>query len=390
MSQFSILVVDDEPDNFDVIDAFLAEDRYHLNYASSGHDAIAALDTFNPDVILLDVMMPELDGLEVCQQIKVMPKWKGVPIIMVTALNSKEDMARCLAAGADDFISKPVNSVELRARVHSMLRIKQQYDSIKSLCQVQERTISLLDTTLNELRGNLTTSLPHEINTPLNGILGTIGLLVDTHADMNQAEIHEFLGLAYQSARRLEKLTQKFLLYLQLEVDGNRVQAIDYHDVSQVKYMAEHWCMSKANEWQRLTDLSLNIQPAELAVNSQYLQWVIDELIDNAFKFSKSHTPVKVTGEVADQQFILTVYDEGRGMTAEQITKIGAFMQFERDRYEQQGLGMGLKIVQKIVEMYGGELTITSHYGHHTTVQVTLPLASQQWDMGDEELVMGQ
>ncbi len=376
MFHFSVLVVDDEPDNFDVIDAFLAEEKYHLNYASSGHEAISALDTFNPDVILLDVMMPELDGLEVCKQIKALPKWQGVPIIMVTALSSKEDMACCLQAGADDFISKPVNSVELRARVHSMLRIKQQYDNIKSLCQVQERTISLLDATLNELRGNLTTTLPHEINTPLNGILGTIGLLVDTHTDMTQAEIHEFLGLAYQSARRLEKLTQKFLLYLQLEVSREGSQIADNHDVSEIKYMTEHWCVSKANDWKRLTDLSMEIEAAELSVNSQYLHWIIDELIDNAFKFSKSHTPVKLVGKTVGSQFVLTVYDKGRGMTDEQISKIGAFMQFERDRYEQQGLGMGLKIVQKIVEMYGGQLTISSVYGQNTTVQVTLPLAN--------------
>jgi DNA-binding response OmpR family regulator len=170
MKKPSVLVIDDEPDNFDVIDTFLSNQDYHLYYAADGQEAIASIDTYNPDLILLDVMMPVMDGIEVCRQIKAISKWQVVPIIMVTALSSKSDLANCLSAGADDFISKPVNAVELRARVHSMLRIKQQYDNIQTLSRIQENTINVLEGTLNELRGNLASSLSHELNTPLNGI----------------------------------------------------------------------------------------------------------------------------------------------------------------------------------------------------------------------------
>ena len=104
MSSYSILIVDDEPDNFDVIEALLPSESYQLHYASCGEDAIAALDKFAPDVILLDVMMPNMDGFEVCRRIKLMSEWQGVPIVMVTALSGKDDLARCLAAGADDFV----------------------------------------------------------------------------------------------------------------------------------------------------------------------------------------------------------------------------------------------------------------------------------------------
>ncbi len=174
MSKPAILVVDDEPDNFDVLETLLSTQNYQLDYAAGGYEAIAALATFNPDLILLDVMMPEIDGLEVCRQIKAKPQWQTVPIIMVTALNAKSDLDQCLRAGADDFITKPINAVELRARVHSMLRIKRQYDHIQSLLQLREETIQLLENHLSELRGNLASSLSHELNTPLNGILGTI------------------------------------------------------------------------------------------------------------------------------------------------------------------------------------------------------------------------
>lgn len=144
----SILIVDDEPDSFDVIEALLENQGYQLYYAADGQEAIASLSLFQPDVILLDVMMPKIDGIEVCQRIRAIPKWASVPIIMVTSLTRKSDLARCLEAGADDFISKPVSGIELTARVRSMVRIHQQYQQLAAFNitleeTVQERTAEL-------------------------------------------------------------------------------------------------------------------------------------------------------------------------------------------------------------------------------------------------------
>ncbi|MEG4806574.1 EAL domain-containing protein [Microcoleus sp. F8-D3] len=144
----SVLVIDDEPDNFDVIETLLNDRNYQLHYAASGQEAIDSLNLFEPDVILLDVMMPGMDGIEVCQRIKAMPKWEAVPIVMVTALTTKTELARCLTAGADDFISKPVNCLELTARVRSMLRIHRQYQKLVTFnarleATVQQRTAQL-------------------------------------------------------------------------------------------------------------------------------------------------------------------------------------------------------------------------------------------------------
>ena len=125
-----ILVIDDESSVFEVIEGLLYREHYDLTYIESGQKALTCIDEVQPDVILLDLMMPKMDGIETCQQIKSNPLWSPIPIIMVTALSSKEDLARCLDAGADDFLSKPINSLELRARVRSMLRIKQQYDAL--------------------------------------------------------------------------------------------------------------------------------------------------------------------------------------------------------------------------------------------------------------------
>ncbi|MBE9100113.1 putative bifunctional diguanylate cyclase/phosphodiesterase [Vacuolonema iberomarrocanum] len=131
MFHAAILVIDDEPTNFDVIESFLSQQNYQLYYMSSGKEAIAALDLLQPDAILLDVMMPDMNGIDVCQHIKSLAKWQAVPIIIITALSTSDDLARCLEAGADDYVSKPINKLELRSRLQAMLRIKRQYDDLQ-------------------------------------------------------------------------------------------------------------------------------------------------------------------------------------------------------------------------------------------------------------------
>ncbi len=138
-----LLVIDDEESIFEVIEALLYREGYEFIYLTSGIEALTKIDDIQPDVILLDLMMPEMDGIETCQQIKSNERWRPIPIIMVTALSSKEDLARCLEAGADDFLSKPINSIELRARVRSMLRIKLQYDALVATQQL--RTLNLFN-----------------------------------------------------------------------------------------------------------------------------------------------------------------------------------------------------------------------------------------------------
>jgi diguanylate cyclase len=134
-AQPKILVIDDEPDNFDVIEALLYKDNYQLSYAASGQQGLDQLATMQPDVILLDVMMPNMDGIDFCRRVKQNAQWQHIPIIMVTALDGKDDLVKCMEAGANDFISKPVNGLELRARTRSMVRISQQYQNIQGLCE---------------------------------------------------------------------------------------------------------------------------------------------------------------------------------------------------------------------------------------------------------------
>lgn len=373
----NILVVDDEPNNFDVIETFLCDQDYELFYASNGESALSSIETINPSIILLDVMMPGIDGIEVCRRLKSVPKWQNVPIIMVTALNSKEDLARCLNAGADDFVTKPVNSAELRARVRSMMRIKQQYDNIKNLSNIQNQTIEILQNSLGELSGNLVSTLPHELNTPLNGIIGSIDILLEECETMTREEFKEFLLLAQESAKRLEKLTRKFLNYAYLEIAPYQVNE-SYINQYQFEQLSDRLfvlgvAQEQARKDGRIDDFVFELDEVQIAVSNHDLRLIISELLENAFKFSKAGTKVKLTTKLAYGKIHLAIADQGWGMTEEQIAKIGAFIQFERKQHEQQGAGLGLKIVSKIVEKYGGKFSISSVYKQETTVNLELP-----------------
>ncbi|MEB3193121.1 MAG: hybrid sensor histidine kinase/response regulator [Snowella sp.] len=370
----SIFVIDDEPDNFDVIETFLSDADYQLHYAASGQEALMLLNTFSPDLILLDVMMPGLDGIEVCQQLKAKSQWQAIPIIMVTALTSKEDLSRCLEAGADDFISKPVNRFELRARVKSMLRIKQQYDRIQEFSVIQRDTINILGKNLEELTGNLAFSLSHELNTPLNGIIGVIEVLKGDIQNMEISEIQEILSWADQSAKRLNELTKKCLLYLQLEIAISQRQDLG---AAQTRFSAADIKMAleiHAKSYKRHEDLKFELEEANLALPEKYLSILLKELIDNALKYSACGTEIQIKSQVIDGMLNISIHDWGRGMTAYQISRIDAFRQFERKEHQQQGTGIGLKIVMKIVQLAGGHFSIQSVYKRETKVTISLPI----------------
>lgn len=372
----AILVVDDEPNNFDVIETILSNADYALYYAAGGSVALRMIESVRPDVILLDVMMPDIDGIEVCRQIKMKEEWATIPIIMVTALNSKQDLANCLRTGADDFISKPVNSVELRARLHSMLRIKQQYDHLESYNVLQQNTIKMLNLNLEALRGNLTTALPHELNTPLHGIMMALEILIEDFRNSDDLGTLHLLELSHRSAKRLDATTQRFLRYASLELLRTQPKTVEYTPSSFVKDLVSNRILNNKDK----VDLVCKVESAELTISKTYFGWILEELIDNAVKFSKAGTTISIAGQVdINQKYLLSVHNHGRGMTHEQIMNVGAFMQFERSKYEQQGSGLGLIIARTVIELYNGIFNISSIYNQELTVHISLPVATDRY-----------
>jgi signal transduction histidine kinase len=230
---------------------------------------------------------------------------------------------------------------------------------------------------LEELRSNIIHSLPHELRTPLNGIMGFTEVLLHQFEELEPHEVREMLEEILSGGKRLYRLIQNFLLYAELELiaqNPERVAAIRQSKTYSLEPVVQYRAMQQAKQAEREQDLQINIQDYTVSIAENRLIKIVEELLDNAFKFSAKGTPVILSTSVAEDTFMLSVTNQGRGMTPEQISRIGAYMQFERKLYEQQGTGLGLILAKYIAEIFGGKLTIESVPHRQTTVRVYLPV----------------
>ncbi len=365
MNNHSILVIDDEIANFEVIEILLASDKYTLHYASSGEEALTNLDKINPDVILLDLMMSGMDGLAVCQRLRLMRKWRAIPIIIITAATGKSILALCLDAGADDFITKPVDGLELRARVKSMMRTKKQFDRIESLSKLQQNNIASLENNLGELVGDLAIGFVTELSTPLASIQEQLGELSDNLDNFNKTQVRYLVDLANKSAINIQKTTYKFWTYLDFVVE----KKIIYSDeICNFKEIIEQISIVQAQWLNRESDLVLDLAPANVAATAKHCELVVKELLDNAFKFSEPGVPINIYGRSIEQSFHLWIRD---GRSDYPIDR-----PIDRDADAERELGLGLKVVKKVVDIYDGGFSVDTNNDNETTVYITLPLSA--------------
>lgn len=311
-------------------------------------------------------MMPEMTGYEVLAALREAPETAAIPLIFLTAKADRGDQRQGMELGANDYLTKPFTPAEL----------------LKAVAAQQARQTAVqqqAESQLAELRENITRSLPHELNTPLNGILGLAEILLDDWESLDPAEARAMLLDVQKSGRRLYQLIQNFLAYAQIELiatDPERQAELRQRgDRADARTHVGAAALEAARRAGREEDLSCDVEAVALPWSAHWLQRLTDALADNAFKFSPAGTPVAVKGHRAGDRFCLTVADRGRGMTAEQVAKLGAYMQFERKLYEQQGSGLGLAIAQRLVAIYGGSFEIDSEPDRFTCIRLSLPLA---------------
>jgi signal transduction histidine kinase len=206
--------------------------------------------------------------------------------------------------------------------------------------------------------------------------MGLAQILIDDHETMKPHEVLETARFVYTSAERLHRLIENFLAYAQIELmakDAKSILARASMSATACAPPATNCAKTVASRWKREEDLQLDIRPCTVPVLADNLQKIVEELVDNAFKFSSAGTPVRIIAGPMEQTFYLNVINTGRGMTAEQISQIGPQIQFEREKYEQQGAGLGLVIAKRLTELNGGHFSITSTPGQETKVTVSFP-----------------
>jgi signal transduction histidine kinase len=226
---------------------------------------------------------------------------------------------------------------------------------------------------LEELRGSLSFALPHEFFTPLNGILGFTDILINDFNNLPKEEVIQMLRFVHKDALRLKKLTENFLAFAQLEIisrDPEKVNAIRTSYFINPREIVASSASKIAKNYERENDLVLELEDGAIRVGEGYLRKIIKELVNNAFKFSGKGTPVIINLLSNDTSVLLSIADNGLGMTPKQISSIGAYMQFDRKQHEQQGSGLGLIISKKITELHGGDFRIESTPGEGTKISL--------------------
>lgn len=358
-----ILVIDDEEWLREMIHLALKQKGFDVLEAGNGADGIEKARKELPDLILCDINMEKVDGYLTLASLRNEAPTAAIPFILMTGLADNAGMRHGMELGADDYLPKPFTTDALYAAVDARLKKAQ------TVRDEAERKLA-------SLRDNISLMLPHELRTPLNGILAYGEMLAADSATLKPAEVEEMGHVIHQSGKRLERLVENFLIYAQLELvasDPKNVNALRIGQTEHPVSLIETHATAQATQANRQQDLSLELADVSVPMVEEYLAKIVDELVQNAFKFSKAGSPVRVKLEEAFNAAVLSVSDQGSGFSTEQISRIGAYMQFDRRMQEQQGLGLGLTISKRLVALHGGTLSIESTKDHGATITAKLP-----------------
>jgi two-component system sensor histidine kinase/response regulator len=359
-----IVAIDDNPSVLDTVVNILEAVGYQAKGVLNGSVGVQLVRSRLPDLVIVDIVMPGFTGYDVLRELRLDPATATIPVIFLTAQAERNDLRKGMELGADDYITKPFSARELLAAVNTQL-------------EKQKNIADRYESTLRLLRKNIAYALPHELRTPLGGILGFAGVLALDADTLQPEEIRQIGDKIVKSGERLHHVLENYLVYAQIEImatDPDQIAALRNHITSQVDQLISEIAQTNAVEVKRSNDLQVNVDGVALQISENDLRKVLDELIDNAFKFSKAGTPVQISGVKEDRRYVVAIRDYGRGMTREQINHIGAYMQFERMMHEQQGLGLGLIIAKRLIELHGSEMAIRSKPNHGTEITLTFPI----------------
>ncbi len=363
-----ILIVDDTPENIDILVELL--DGFDKRVAINGKDALeTAWEVCTPDLILLDIMMPEMDGYEVCKRLRADKRTEKVPVIFLTAKGTKDDIVQGFEVGGQDYITKPFDARELMERVKTQLELKNQREELKNMNvileeKVKERTFQLqqavenLDMANRELQGldkaknNFLSLISHELRTPLNGIVGVAALLNETlKAD---TELSEFAEMLQISVDRLDNFSSKALLITNLQTNY-KLQKENCNVISCIKNVIDE-NLPIANNKGITFDFDCSIDELSMEAEKGLIKMAVASIINNAVKYSDPNGKIKIV-LINDDNIKLQVSDNGRGFS--EVAKRNLYKPFGlgEDHYD-QNVGLSLMLTKHIMEVHNGNIEI--------------------------------
>src|SRR2546429_2278698 len=324
------LVIDDDPSLREVIQISLQHAGFEVVEADNGVAGVQQACAQLPDLILCDVRMERMDGYRTLAALRQDSTTAPIPVVRMPGQADTAGMRQGMELGADDYLSKPFTVPQLLAAVNARLK---KHQTVRELAERK----------LADLRANISLALPHELLTPLNGILGFSDILINDHTHLQPDEIVSMAEAIRDSAKRLHRLIENFLIFAQIELlQAAQLHALREGQTLDLRKPIERVAQVRAERAGRVRDLVLELCDASAAITEDYFTKIVDELLENAFKFSTLGSPVQVQSVTGNGSFVLRIADQGRGMKAEHIAQVGAYMQVERKNYQQQGSGFGL------------------------------------------------
>ncbi|HEY9696955.1 MAG TPA: hybrid sensor histidine kinase/response regulator [Trichocoleus sp.] len=408
-----ILIVDDVPDNLLLLSSLLTEYGYKVRKVVTGESALAEAQASPPDLILLDIMMPQMDGYEVCRRLKANQKVQHVPVIFLSARNEAADKVEGFSSGGVDYITKPFNLEEVIARVQNQLRISRLQQSLRQevrdrieaqsalealnqdlenrvkarTAELQQRNEQLLllqaqlkealvqEHALNELKSQLLTTISHEFSTPLSIIATASEILKLNRDEADDVKDDRWFQMISDSVNRINQTLKNTMTLTTAES-----QAIQFcpepTDLTQ-------WCRNLIENWKlppdslHRLDLVVTKEAMPLvSIDVTLMQQLVSNLIQNAIRFSPEGGSVTLQITYQPTQVILSIQDQGIGIPDAEQSQV--FDQFFRASNANSvpgtpGAGLGLAVVQWIVKLHHGSVAIDSSLHQGTTVKVMLP-----------------
>lgn len=368
-SEYKILIVDDVMSNVLLLKVLLTNEKFAIATASNGRQALEQVDATNPDLILLDVMMPDMSGFEVAQKLKSNPKTAEIPIIFLTALNSTADIVKGFQVGANDFITKPFNKEEL------IIRVSHQISLVAAKRMILRQTEELRHTIAG--RDKLYSVIAHDLRSPMGSIKMVLNMLIlNLPTEKIGSEMHELLTMANQTTEDVFLLLDNLLKWTKSQI--GKLDVV-YQDVDLVEVMdgvVQIFSMVAG-----LKKITIHItKPDRMIVHGDVdmMKTIIRNLLSNAIKFSEESSDIWVKMEEVDGEAVVSVQDCGCGISEEGQKKLlhtdTHFSTFGTNNEE--GSGLGLLLCQDFVVKNGGKLWFTSKEGEGSTFYFSLPLES--------------
>ncbi len=361
----TILVVDDKPENVDVLIAHLDKFGPTILVALNGQEALELAQKFTPDIILLDVMMPGMDGFETCLHLKNMLETKDIPVIFVSALDQIFDKVTAFSVGGVDYITKPFRMEEVLARVHthlSLLDMRQKLQEKNEQLQQQNRELDAFAHTV-----------AHDLNGPLGNQITSLSLLHEYARPMLDQEMQDVVRICLRAGHKMSNIIDELLLLASVRKDEVKMKPLN---MANIVIQAQNRLSHMIEEYQ--TEI---ITPAEWLLAQGYAPWVEEvwaNYLSNGLKYG-GRPPCLELGITpqADGMIRFWVSDNGPGLTlAEQAILFTEFTRLNEIRAK--GHGLGLSIVRRIVEKLGGQVGVKSEPGKGSTFYFTLSASTEK------------